>query len=134
MVSPDETGWRIDATRGWLWVYAGDTVTVYDIAPGRCYEHAAAILDEDFSGMLCPDGWAPYRRFEHATHQSCAAHLLRRATEMIADARAGQARIPHALRRLLVDALELRDRRDVGEIDGADLEAAIASLDVVKKI
>ena len=129
VVSPDETGWRIDAERGWLWVYVGDKVTVYDIAPGRGYEHAAAILGEEFSGMLCRDGWAPYRRFRAATHQSCAAHLLRRANEMIADATAGQARIPHALRRLLLDALDLRDRRDVGLIDGADLEAAIADLE-----
>lgn len=129
VVSPDETGWRIDAERGWLWVYVGDTVTVYDIAPGRGYEHAAAILGEDFAGMLCRDGWAPYRRFSQATHQSCVAHLLRRANEMIADAKAGQARIPHTLRRLLLDALELRDRRDRGEIDGADLDRAIAALD-----
>ncbi|MHB1533137.1 MAG: IS66 family transposase [Acidimicrobiales bacterium] len=129
VVSPDETGWRIDATRGWLWVYVGDTVTVYDIAPGRGYEHAAAILGEEFSGMLCRDGWAPYRHFSQATHQSCAAHLLRRANEMIVDARGGQARIPHALRRLLLDALALRDRRDAGEIDGDELEEAIAALE-----
>lgn len=129
VVSPDETGWRVDAERGWLWVYVGDTVTVYDIAPGRGYEHAAAILGEEFSGILCRDGWAPYRRFGQATHQSCAAHLLRRANEMICDATAGQARIPHALRRLLMDALELRERRDAAEIDQSELEAAIAALD-----
>jgi transposase len=36
-VAADETGWRIDGDRGWLWVYVGDTVTVYDIAGGRGY-------------------------------------------------------------------------------------------------
>jgi len=129
VVSADETGWRINADRGWLWVYAGGTVTVYDIAPGRGYEHAAAILGEGFSGMLCRYRWAPYRHFSSATHQSCAAHLLRRAKQMIADARPGQARIPHALRRLLLDAFDLRDRRDVGLNDRTDPRAAIAGLE-----
>jgi transposase len=127
-VSADETGWRVAGRRHWLWVFVGDGgVTVYVIAPGRGYEHAAEILGEDFSGVLERDGWAPYRRFEHASHQSCAAHLLRRCSEMIADSLAGQAKIPHALRRLLKDAISVRDqysdllaRPDIGSdvIDG----------------
>ncbi|MGA2010466.1 MAG: transposase [Solirubrobacteraceae bacterium] len=59
------------------------------------------------------DGWAPYRRFTNARHQTCAAHLLRRTGELIADSTAGQARVPHAARRILKDALHLRDQRDV---------------------
>ncbi|MCA1677806.1 MAG: transposase [Actinobacteria bacterium] len=110
VVAPDETGWRVDAQKGWLWAFVGDGVTVYLIAPGRGYEQAASVLGTDFAGVLERDGWAPYRRFELASHQSCVAHLLRRCSEMICDSRAGQARIPHALRRLLLDALELRDR------------------------
>ena len=35
VVSPDETGSRVDAERGWLWVFVGDRVTVYDIAMRR---------------------------------------------------------------------------------------------------
>ncbi|MCA1699833.1 MAG: transposase, partial [Actinobacteria bacterium] len=110
-VAADETGWRVAGNRQWLWVFVGDGgVTVYLIAPGRGYEQAALILGESFCGVLERDGWAPYRRFEQATHQTCAAHLLRRAGEMIADSVAGQAKIPHALRRLLLDALAVRDR------------------------
>lgn len=129
VVSPDETGWRVDATRGWLWVYVGDTVTVYDIAPGRGFEHAAEVLGADFAGMICRDGWAPYRHFSAATHQTCLAHILRRTNEMIVDAHAGQARIPHTVRRICLDALALRDRRDHGDIDDAELEPAIAALE-----
>lgn len=76
----------------------------------RGYEQASEILGADFSGTLERDGWAPYRRFERANHQSCLAHLLRRSAEMIADSVAGQARIPHALRRLLLEALSVRER------------------------
>jgi transposase len=108
-VSPDETGWRVAGRKAWLSVFVGDGVTVYLIA-GRGYEDAERILGENFSGVLERDGWAPYRRFANARHQSCAAHLLRRCQAMIEDSIAGQARVPHQLRRILKDALLLRDR------------------------
>jgi transposase len=108
-VAADETGWRIDGERGWLWVYVGDQVTVYDIADGRGYEQAKQILGADFAGVLERDGWAPYRKFVAARHQSCLAHLTRRCREMIDDSVAGQAKVPHALRRILQDALAARD-------------------------
>ena len=112
-VAPDETGWRINGQTAWLWAFAGENVTVYLVAPGRGYEHAVAILGEDYSGVLERDGWAPYRRFTHAKHHTCAARLLRRTGELIADSVAGQARVPHAARRILKDALALREQHDV---------------------
>ena len=117
VVAPDETGWRVAGWRRWLWAFVGDRVTVYLIAAGRGYEQAALVLGEDFAGVLERDGWAPYRRFERARHQSCLAHLLRRAHALIEDAIAGQAKVPHALRRILNDALALRAARDDDVID-----------------
>lgn len=108
-VAADETGWRVCGIREWLWVFVGDGVTVYLIADGRGYDQACVVLGAEFSGVLERDGWAPYRRFEHASHQTCVAHLLRRCSELIADSVAGQAKVPHAVRRLLLDALALRD-------------------------
>ena len=101
-VAADETGWRVGGRRQWLWVFVGDGVTVYLIAPGRGYEQARSVLSEGFTGVLERDGWAPYRRFADAQHQTCVAHLLRRAGELICDSVAGQAKIPHAVRRLLL--------------------------------
>jgi len=128
-VAADETGWRVAGQRQWLWVFVGDGVTVYLIAPGRGYDQAHSVLGEGFSGVLERDGWAPYRRFERASHQTCVAHLLRRTSELIADSRAGQARVPHAVRRLLLDALALRDahpdaltRDDADVIEGHAVE------------
>lgn len=123
-VASDETGWRIGGNPAWLWVHTSTDVTVYDIAAGRGYDHAARILGEDFAGVIERDGWAPYRRFTDAAHQTCLAHLLRRCREMIEDSIAGQARIPHQLRRLLKDALQVRD----DGLAGDDLAAAIATL------
>jgi transposase len=125
-VAPDETGWRINGQKAWLWAFAGENVTVYLIAPGRGYEHAAEILGEDFSGVLERDGWAPYRRFTDAKHQTCHAHLLRRTGELITDSVAGQARVPHDARPILKDALALRDQRDV--IDAEELGVRVTDL------
>lgn len=130
-VAPEETGWRVEAHKQWLWAFVGDQVTVYLIA-GRGYEDAQRILGEEFSGVLARDGWAPYRRFQNARHQTCAAHLLRRAEAMIADSIAGQARVPHQLKRIPKDALLLRDRRDRREemIDAEEFGLAMQEIDI----
>jgi transposase len=129
VVAPDETGWRVGGRRAWLWAFAGEEATVYLIASGRGYEDARVILGEKFSGVLERDGWAPYRRFEFASHQTCYGHLLRRASEMIADSLAGQARVPHALRRILLDGLALRDQRDEDVIDAEEFGLRVTELE-----
>ena len=128
-VAADETGWRIDAERAWLWVYVGDRVCVYDIAAGRGYADAAAVLGGEFPGVLERDGWAPYRKFVEATHQTCLAHLLRRCQEMIEDAKAGQAKVPHDLRRILKRALAARDNRLEGEVLQKEVVALQAEIE-----
>jgi transposase len=79
--------------------------------------------------VLERDGWAPYRRFAHAQHQSCLAHLLRRCHQLIADADRGQARTPHTVRRILQRSLELRNAYEAGRIDAGTLAAEADRLD-----
>lgn len=110
IVSPDETGWKVGGELRWLWAFATPALTVYAIQDGRGFDQAASILGADFNGILIRDGWAPYRRFDQAEHQSCLAHLLRRCRLLIEEAVAGAARFPHAIRRLLLHGLDLRDR------------------------
>ena len=85
VVTPDETGWKVAGRLNWLWVAATAQTTVYAIQPGRGYRQAAALLGPDFAGVIVRDGWAPYRRFTAATHQSCLAHLLRRGRTLRTD-------------------------------------------------
>jgi transposase len=74
VVSPDETGWRVGGRSSWLWAFAATTVTVYAICEGRGFEEATTVLPSGFKGTLCRDGWAPYRKFADAAHQTCLAH------------------------------------------------------------
>ena len=122
VVSPDETGWRVGAVRHWLWAFATADTTVYAIRQGRGFHEAAEILGADFAGVLVRDGWAPYRRFTAALHQTCLAHLLRRARTLSAD----HPRSPWATRvqAVLIDALALRDRREAHAITEHGLAVA----------
>ncbi len=122
VVSPDETGWRVGAILHWLWAFATPTTTVYAIRPGRAFDDAAAMLGADFDGVLVRDGWAPYRQFTQALHQSCLQHLARRCRTLRAD----HPRSPWAahVQEVFTDALALRDRRNAGRISAHGVAVA----------
>lgn len=111
VVYPDESGWRVGGFSAWLWAFTNRRETVYSIAPGRGFAEASAILGEEYAGTLVADGWAPYRCFAQATHQTCLAHLLRRCGEMLETAQGGAARFPRRVKEILLEALAVRDRR-----------------------
>ena len=122
MVVADETGWRVHAELQWLWVFTTPDTTVYAILPGRGFEEAASVLGPDFAGVLVRDGWAPYRQFTAALHQTCVAHLLRRSRELQQDY--PQARIPGEVQALLQRALAVRDRYAAGTISEQGMAVA----------
>ena len=128
MVSPDETGWRVAGQHRWLWAFATPTVVVYRILDGRGFDEAASVLGDGYAGVLVRDGWAPYRKFELAAHQTCLAHIGRRCHELVGDSRAGQARVPHLVAQIIGDALELRDRRDAGDLAPGELAEQVTAL------
>jgi transposase len=119
MVTPDETGWKVAGRLQWLWVFATPATTVYRIQAGRGFEEAAAVLGADFAGVLVRDGWAPYRQFTAAAHQTCLAHLLRRCRLVAADH-------PHStfatdVQAILQQALAVRDRHHAGVVSAHGL-------------
>jgi transposase len=114
MVVADETGWRVHAALHWLWVCVTPTTTVYAILPGRSFEEAACLLGPSFAGILVHDGWAPYRQFTDAAHQTCIGHLQRRARELSTDH--PRADLPGQVQEVLHDALAVRDRHAAGAI------------------
>jgi transposase len=123
-VTPDETGWKVGGQLWWMWAFSSSQVTVYSIQPGRGFEQAATVLGVGFEGFLVRDGWIVYRDFSQAMHQTCLAHLLRRCREMILVAGAGAREFPRSVQEILQRALQLRDRRDRGQI--GDLGVAVA--------
>jgi transposase len=129
VISPDETGWRVGGQSAWLWAFAAATITVYAICDGRGFDEAITVLPADFAGALCRDGWAPYRKFTEAAHQSCLAHLLRRCHDLGRSNPPSGRKIPAELSDILHDALTTRALRDAGCLDDDALAAAIGDLD-----
>jgi Transposase IS66 family len=58
----------------WLWAATSKEATAYHVAEGRSFDDATVLVSADYDGTLVRDGWAPYRRYETATHQTCVAH------------------------------------------------------------
>ena len=125
----DETGWRVAGWLEWLWVGVSPEVTVYDILPGRGFAEAAALLGEDYDGVLHHDGWRPYYRFGHAAHQSCVGHVIRRCRDLGQSASPAAARFPLAVMQLLQQALALRDRYRDGKVSRHGLAVATGRLE-----
>jgi transposase len=109
MVVMDETGWRVGGTGAWLWAATTKEATAYNVAEGRGFDEATVLLDADFDGTLVRDGWAVYRRYHRATHQTCTAHLLRRCEEMITDLPDWARGTPRQVKDILLTALDGRD-------------------------
>jgi len=72
----DETGWREDKKRAWLWVFATSCVSLFVIARSRGRNVLEKTL-EGFKGKLVSDRWGPYKWVEAARRQLCWAHLMR---------------------------------------------------------
>ncbi|HZC78678.1 MAG TPA: transposase, partial [Ktedonobacterales bacterium] len=106
----------------WLWAFATARTVVYAIQAGRGFAEAAAVLGADFDGVVVRDGWAPYRHFDHAAHQTCVAHLLRRCRD-ISDAHP-RALWPRHVHAVLQDALAVRDRFRAGEMSAHGVAVA----------
>jgi transposase len=115
----DETGWRIGGYSAWLHAFVTADVTAYLIDARRGFEASSRIIPWDYIGMLLHDGYPSYLRFYKAKHQTCLAHLLRRAREMLAVARGGAVILPRSVKEILQEALEIRGRRDAGAIKPA---------------
>jgi transposase len=113
---PDETGWRICGVSAWLHVAVGEGVTAYLIHYRRGYEAAVMLIGADYEGFMTHDGWSSYDQFILATHQACIGHLARRAHELEESAAGGAVHFPRKVQAVIRDALDVRDRRDAGEI------------------
>lgn len=77
VVHLDETGWREENQKAWLWVAATTWVAVFQIWRSRGSKVAKALLGEQFSGHIVSDRWSAYNWFDKVRRQLCWAHLKR---------------------------------------------------------
>lgn len=82
-VNVDETGWREDGRRAWLWTVAGRRGTLFAIRPQRSRRVLQELLGEEYGGIVGSDRYSAYSHLEDQQHQFCWAHLLRDFQAMI---------------------------------------------------
>ena len=77
LVHADETGWREQRGRAWLWVMVSATVTVFLVHRRRGKAAAQALLGALTRAILITDRWGAYRHWAVEQRQLCWAHLQR---------------------------------------------------------
>jgi len=87
----DETGWKENGKKRWLWVGATRTVVAFVIHPLRNLTGLRHLLGEVWNGILCSDRWCVYNEWPILRRQLCWAHLKRNWEKLAA--RGGKAQI-----------------------------------------
>jgi transposase len=77
VVNIDETGWRQEQQRAWLWTAVTAALTVFRIDRRRGGAVVDALLGAEFGGVVGSDRWSAYRRFPAERRALCHAHLKR---------------------------------------------------------
>jgi transposase len=76
----DETGWKLRGNKRTLWGVVAPDAAVFRIAPDRHEREVAALLGEDFAGIVGSDRWWAYGGFDPERRQVCWSHLIRDLT------------------------------------------------------
>jgi transposase len=77
VVNIDETGWRQEQARAWLWTVVTATLTVFRIDRSRGGAVLERLLGAKFAGVVGSDRWSAYNRFPADRRALCHAHLKR---------------------------------------------------------
>jgi transposase len=73
----DETGWKENGKKRWLWTAATAAVVAFIIHPRRNLSALKRLVGEELAGILCSDRWRVYDNWQLLQRQVCWAHLKR---------------------------------------------------------
>jgi transposase len=74
-VNLDETGTKQASRKGWIWVAATTTFTLFAVKLTRAAQVVCELLGTDFGGIITTDRYGGYNNYQR--RQVCWAHLLR---------------------------------------------------------
>jgi len=109
----DETGWRVNGKRHWLWCFTTPISTYYLIDQQRGRPVLARFFRREFAGVLVSDFWGAYNAVVCGARQTCLPHLLRNLehVEKYKHPSRQWPKFAKKLRRLLRDAMRLKKRQ-----------------------
>jgi transposase len=77
VLNVDETGWRTNGEKRFLWAFVALRYVVYTVAATRGSEVLVRLLGAVFQGILCSDRFSAYLKYHAGKAQFCWAHLKR---------------------------------------------------------
>ena len=77
VLNVDETGWRTNGDKRFLWAFVAARYVVYVVAASRGSKVLIGLLGAVFQGILCSDRFSAYLKYHKGTAQFCWAHLKR---------------------------------------------------------
>ena len=77
VVNMDETGWREDNARAWLWTAVTEAVSLFHIDPRRSGDVVERLVGDEFRGVVGSDRYSAYKRIPIKQRALCYAHLKR---------------------------------------------------------
>jgi len=77
VLNVDETGWRTNGEKRYLWAFVAGSFVLFTIAKTRGSELLIQLLGAVFEGILCSDRFSGYLKYHQGKAQLCWAHLKR---------------------------------------------------------
>jgi hypothetical protein len=77
VINSDETGYRTNGEKRWMWALVAANFVFYKIAVSRGATVLVELLGEVFAGILCSDRCASYLKYHKGEGQFCWAHFKR---------------------------------------------------------
>jgi transposase len=77
VLNVDETGWRTNGAKRFLWAFVAARYVVYTVAASRGSVVLTRLLGAVFQGILCSDRFSAYLKYHSGKAQFCWAHLKR---------------------------------------------------------
>jgi transposase len=127
VIGADETSWRQERGKAWLWVAVTALFTVFTIARNRSAKVARAVLGTQEGPIAVTDRWSAYDWIAGASRQVCWSHLRRDFQAMIDRGGAAEP-IGRELLRLSDRLFRWWHRLGAGEVDWERFRAAMARL------
>jgi transposase len=127
VIGADETSWRQERGKAWLWVAVTALFTVFTIARNRSAKVARAVLGTREGPIAVTDRWSAYDWIAGASRQVCWSHLRRDFQAMIDRGGAAEP-IGRELLRLSDRLFRWWHRLGAGEVDWERFRAAMARL------
>ena len=107
----DETGWKINGKKQWLWAFVNEMWGYYLIHKSRASPVPRAVLGNPYQGTLISDFHGAYGKLE-GKKQKCLVHLKREMKACLGKDPPPEYREPYEkLRRVLSDAVWLDEHR-----------------------